>query len=71
MLPCLNFFNTLQNLLNISNIYANKLFTYRTEENIAVRVSSVVMEMPIRASTILAGTRKQSHVITMKNTEGR
>jgi len=45
--------------------------SYLTEENIAVSVRSVVILIPIRASTILAGTRKHSQVITMKKTLGR
>jgi len=36
----------------------------------AVKVSNVVIEIPIRASTMLGGIRKQSHVINMKKMLG-
>jgi hypothetical protein len=44
---------------------------YLTDENMAVRVRSVVMEIPILASTIVEGIRNESHVMKMKNALGR
>jgi hypothetical protein len=42
-----------------------------TEANIEVRVRSVVMEIPILASTMVAGTKNESHVMKMKKTLGK
>jgi len=44
--------------------------TNLTDANMAVNVNKVVMLIPIRASTIEAGTRKHNQVIMIKNELG-
>ncbi len=46
-------------------------FPHLTDANILVSVRSVVIEIPILASTIVAGTRKESQVMMMKKALGR
>lgn len=47
------------------------LWNYRTAANIAVKVRTVVNEIPIRASTMFDGIRKQSQVMKISRTEGK
>lgn len=56
---------------DIANLITSTFITNRTAANIAVSVKSVVIQTPILASTMLAGSRKHSNVIAISRTERR
>lgn len=52
-------------------MYVSSISAYRTDANIAVRVSKVLIEIPTRTSNISGEIRKQSQVTRTKNTEAK
>jgi len=44
---------------------------YLTDENMAVRVKSVVIVVPTRSSTMFAGIRKTNHVMKIRKRLGK
>jgi len=61
----------IQTFARINPAVISEGITYLTDENIDVKVKSVVILILTLTSTIVAGSRNDSQVIIMKNVLGR